>query len=591
MKKYIILSLSLSAFFSLVSCGESFLYKEPQGSISQSALENAQGVDLLVTSTYANFTENGWGATPFNWVFGSVYGGDANKGSDAGDQSVVNEVETYATTTTNGYVNEKWIWVYKGVQRANIALKVLNNVQDIDPEVKKSRLGELKFLRSLYFFEGIKVFGPTSLAWVDETFEDNDPKTYNGTDIWPNVMKDIEEAISNLPETQSQVGRANIWAAKSLKAKMLMQQGKMSDAKPILKEILEKGKTSNGLAYGLEDNMYNNFNTFTDNGKESIFAAQFSMDARNNSNPGFSLNYPHNVPSDPASGKPLAPGGCCGFYQPSYDLVNSYQVDVNGLPYLDNSYRNKPSVSYYDSNAKKFVNRAEIAVDPRLDFAVGRQGIPYKDWGVCFKDGIGIRDMGNGGIFLPKKHVYSKKEMEGSLAQKDIYEGWAPGSALNMQYLSVRDMILLYAECLANDNELAAAMSQVNKIRARAAFEVNLPKFDNGNYAANYVVKQYPASHPAFSDKSVCIEAIRFERRLELAMEGQRWFDLARWGGEYMSSTVNSYVTYEKQWITKFVSASKLTAAKTIFPVPDGQIKDKGNDESGKPYLTQSSVW
>ena len=117
MKKYIILSLSLSAFFSLVSCGESFLYKEPQGSISQSALENAQGVDLLVTSTYANFTENGWGATPFNWVFGSVYGGDANKGSDAGDQSVVNEVETYATTTTNGYVNEKWTWVYKGVQR------------------------------------------------------------------------------------------------------------------------------------------------------------------------------------------------------------------------------------------------------------------------------------------------------------------------------------------------------------------------------------------------------------------------------------------------------------------------------------------
>ena len=583
MKYKYIVALSFLTFMSLGSCGEDFLYKAPQGSIDENALTNANGVDLLVTNTYANLTENDWGASVFNWTFGGMYGGDANKGSDANDQSVLNTMELYTTLASNGYIDQKWRWVYKGVKRANKAIQVMANVTDMPEAVRKSRTGELKFLRALFYFEGIKVFGPF-IPWVDETIAENNPLIHNDKDIYSNVLADIDDAIANLPNTQDTPGRVNVWAAKALKAKILMQKGDMAAAKPILKDVIENGKTSNGLAYGLEDDLDANFSSYTDNGKESIFAVQFSVDTNNNGNVGMSLCYPH--------GGSGAPGGCCGFYQPSNELANSFKVDANGLPLLDNSYRNGDPVSYRnpstEASAPLALNNNQIPVDPRLDFAIGRFGIPYKDWGTP-KNGW-VRDAANGGIYLPKKHVYSKAEEEAGLASGGFSDGWAPGSAMNLQYLSLRDCILLYAECLANDGELSQAMNQVNKIRTRAGLEPNIIKI-NGVPAANYKIATYPTTHAAFTDKATCIKAVRMERKLELAMEGQRWFDLSRWGGEYMAGAVKDYIDFEKKYLAKFATASYLPAAKTMFPIPDVQIQTMGNDESGKPYLTQPAPW
>ncbi len=583
MKYKYIVALSFLTFMSLGSCGEDFLYKAPQGSIDENALTNANGVDLLVTNAYANLTENDWGASVFNWTFGGMYGGDANKGSDANDQSVLNTMELYTTLASNGYIDQKWRWVYKGVKRANKAIQVMANVTDMPEAVRKSRTGELKFLRALFYFEGIKVFGPF-IPWVDEAITENNPLIHNDKDIYSNVLADLDDAITNLPNTQDTPGRVNVWAAKALKAKILMQKGDMAAAKPILKDVIENGKTSNGLAYGLEDDLDANFSSYTDNGKESIFAVQFSVDTNNNGNVGMSLCYPH--------GGSGAPGGCCGFYQPSNELANSFKVDANGLPLLDNSYRNGDPVSYRnpstEASAPLALNNNQIPVDPRLDFAIGRFGIPYKDWGTP-KNGW-VRDAANGGIYLPKKHVYSKAEEEAGLASGGFSDGWAPGSAMNLQYLSLRDCILLYAECLANDGELSQAMNQVNKIRTRAGLEPNIIKI-NGVPAANYKIATYPTTHAAFTDKATCIKAVRMERKLELAMEGQRWFDLSRWGGEYMAGAVKDYIDFEKKYLAKFATASYLPAAKTMFPIPDVQIQTMGNDESGKPYLVQPTPW
>lgn len=583
MKYKYIVALSFLTFMSLGSCGEDFLYKAPQGSVDENALTNANGVDLLVTNAYANLTENDWGASVFNWTFGGMYGGDANKGSDANDQSVLNTMELYTTLASNGYIDQKWRWVYKGVKRVNKATQVMANVTDMPEAIRKSRTGELKFLRALFYFEGIKVFGPF-IPWVDEAITENNPLIHNDKDIYSNVLADLDDAITNLPNTQDTPGRVNVWAAKALKAKVLMQKGDMAAAKPILKDVIENGKTSNGLAYGLEDDLDANFSSYTDNGKESIFAVQFSVDTNNNGNVGMSLCYPH--------GGSGSPGGCCGFYQPSNELANSFKVDANGLPLLDNSYRNGDPVSYRnpstEASAPLALNNNQIPIDPRLDFAIGRFGIPYKDWGTP-KNGW-VRDAANGGIYLPKKHVYSKAEEDAGLASGGFSDGWAPGSAMNLQYLSLRDCILLYAECLANDGELSQAMNQVNKIRTRAGLEPNIIKI-NGVPAANYKIATYPTTHAAFTDKATCIKAVRMERKLELAMEGQRWFDLSRWGGEYMAGAVKDYIDFEKKYLAKFATASYLPAAKTMFPIPDVQIQTMGNDESGKPYLVQPAPW
>lgn len=576
---YLFIFVTAAILFS--SCGEDFLYKAPQGSIDEPALQNETGVNLLTVDAYANLTENGWGATPFNWTFGGMYGGDANKGSDGNDQSVLNEMEMYLTLPTNGYINEKYSWVYKGVKRVNIALQVMGKTETISESVKKSRNGELRFLRALYYFEGIKVFGPY-IPWVDETITDNDPKVHNDIDIYPKVLADLDIAIQDLPATQDAPGRANSWAAKALKAKVLMQKGDLTAAEPILKDVIEHGVTSNGLKYELEDNMSDNFSSYNDNGKESIFAVQFSADY-NNANSGMSLCYPH--------GGAGSPGGCCGFYQPSNELANSFKVDDDGLPLLDNSYRNTPYVTVRNTSTEEgaplSINN-NVAVDPRLDFAIGRFGIPYKDWGLPQNNWV--RDVANGGYFMPKKHVFTKKELDAGLAGGALHDGWAPGSAINLQYLSLRDMILLYAECLANSNKLSEAMGMVNQIRARAAKPVNIIEL-NGQPAANYKISTYPETHLAFSDKETCIKAIRMERKLELAMEGQRWFDLSRWGGTYMSKELGDYVNFEKKFLAKFATASTLSAAKTMFPLPQGQIETMGNDEDGNPYLVQPEPW
>jgi hypothetical protein len=576
MKHYMKTALFASAILGtvLTSCGEDFLYKAPQGSIDSEALANAVGVDLLVVNAYATLLspEHEWGSAIFNWTFGGMYGGDANKGSESNDQSVLNSMEEYNLSPTNGYLNEKWNWVYKGSKRVAEGLKMAEAAEDMDPTLKTTRMGELYFVRAVCYFEGIKVFGPY-IPYVDETLhaEENNPKVKNDKDIYDNVLADVDKAIANLPEKPDAVGRTYKWAAKALKAKILMQRGDLAAAKPILKDVIDNGSTATGKKYALANDLTDNWDTFRDNSSpESIFEIQFSSDGNNNGNQGMSLCYPHNTG---------APGGCCGFYQPSYELANSYKVDANGLPFLNNEYRTSANIA---------VNISQV-VDPRLDFTMGRVGIPYKDYGPTSDGWIRKKDWG--GEFLPKKHVFSKAESDGGYGRGNMSGGWAPGSAMNIQYLSVRDAMLLYAECLANDGDLSAAMGLVNQIRTRAGLDVNIIKNEDGQPAANYKVATYPASHAAFTNKETCIKAVRMERKLELAMEGSRWFDLTRWGGDYMAKQLSDYVDYEKQFLGKFSSASKLEASKVMMPVPQNQIDAMGNDENGQPYLVQPGPW
>ena len=590
-----------SIFFN--SCGEDFLYIAPTGVLDEDALSTSQGAEMLIYACYNQLMNRGtngsnWGANLNNWALGSIYGGDANKGSDITDQSTLNELELYVLLPTQGYINEKYTWIYFASKRVQIALNMLDKIKDMPEPTKDLRRAELYFLRAVFYFEGVKCFGPF-IPYLDETVTDPNPKVYNDKDIWPNIYADIDKAIAGLPDKPAQLGRAYVWAAKMLKAKMLMQQGKLSEAKPILQDVLTNGKTASGLAYGLVDDLTDNWKCDMDNkSKESIFEIQYSNDGNNKGNMGMSLCFPHNG----------GPGGCCGFFQPSFDLVNSFQVDANGLPYLNEEYRDMPSVtilqpatgSVYlkDGNENDATKRIlaltyepdpTLPVDPRLDFAVGRNNFPYKDYGVAMNHWV--REHINGGIFLPKKHVYSADEGKRGLGSSSMSDGWAPGSAMNVQYLSVRDAYLCLAECLADANDLTGAMGYVNKVRERAANPVNIIKHKDGTPAANYKVATYPATHAAFSDKATCIKAIRMERKLELAMEGHRWFDLARWGGQYMSDELYKYVTYEKKYIGKFASAARLSADRTMYPIPQGQIDAMGADENKVNYLQQPKAW
>ena len=564
MKKIRSFILTITMLSVFTSC-EKFLEVNPQGNIDGPALSDADGIDLLVTSAYASLHESTWGGSPNNFLMGSIYGGDANKGSDPGDQPYMNEFENYGVLTNNIFLNEKWIFNYNGVKRANHTINMINSIEGIDEEFANKRLGEMRFLRALFYFELRRVFKNVPFVDIDTEAKENNPKVKNDTEILPMIKEDLELAISLLPDVQDAVGRANKWAAKSLLAKVMMFEGQFSDVTPLLKDIIDNGVNAGGVKYQLVEKYSDNFNISTENNSETVFSIQHSVDAGDaNANPGHGANSLYGGALN---------GGGYGFYQPSYSFVNSFQVDANGLPKLDGSYMDNviPGVDIQEASDINDADRT-IPVDPRLDHSVGRRGIPYYDWGM--PQNTWVRNPSYAGPFMPKKNLHRKSDSHYVVR----------GSALNTDLIRFADVLLWYAEALAETGRYTEAAEYVNLVRRRAAND--LVMFE-GQPAANYKVGEYPLSY--FDDKAKALKAIRFERKLEFGMEGIRFFDLQRWGFDVAKAEIDWYLQKEKQHLGKFATVPLFTEYKMYFAIPEAQILSMDKAEDGQPYLQQNT--
>ena len=551
----------ISAIFTLYACKKSFLEKAPLGTLDEATLANKAGAEGLLIGAYSQL--NGFGgagggfySTPSNWAFGGVASDDAYKGSDAGDQSVEsNPIENYTVTSTNGPVASKWAAVYDGIVRCNSAIRIITKATDLTEADKKSLLGQARFLRGLYHFEVKKVFN--MVPYVDESISYGAGNYFvpNTADIWPNIVADFKFAADNLPATFSQAGRANKWAAKAYLGKALIFQKKFAEAKPIFDDVIANGVNTKGVKYALVAKFSDNFNAETENNSESIFQVQYSVNDGSNANKsawGDVLNFPYN------NGSNDMPGGCCGFYQPTQNLVNAYKVDATtGLPLLttfnDMSVKSDQGLKSTDP----FVPET-APLDSRLDWTVGRRGIPYLDWGT-HPGQKWVRDQSNGGPYSPIKNVYYKKQ-EKNLTDASF---WTNGVVAN-NYSMIRyaDVLLWAAECEVEVGTLEKARELVNIVRARAA---NPAGWVQGS-PANYKVGLYTS----FSSQPIARDAVRFERRLEFAMEGHRFFDLVRWG--IAASTLNAYVAKEKTLRSYLQTAVFTTGKNEYFPIPQGEI-------------------
>lgn len=541
------------------SCSNDFLETSQQGQLTEDQVASPEGVEALLIGAYAmldgNLYGTNWEASGANWVYGSVGSDDAAKGSDPADQALINPIERYEADATNNYFNVKWRAVYEGVARANNTLKVLALVEEIDEETRTRITAEARFLRGHYHFEAKKMWN--MVPYLDETivYGEGEFNVGNTTDIWPMIEADFDYAYQNLPSDGLAAGRANKWAAASYLAKAYMFQSKFSDALPLLKTIIDEGETPLGIKYALFDQYHKNFNAEFKNGSESVFAIQASVNDGGggaNSNFDLVLNFPHGAG---------APGGCCGFFQPTYDLVNAHRTDADGLPMPD-TYRSAPLKN--DQGLASTANFTPDAgnIDPRLDWSVGRRGIPYLDWGP-HPGRNWIREQAYGGPFSPKKNVYYQSQ-QGSLTDVSF---WTPGlTAINYNIIRFADVILWAAEAAAETGDLSAARDYVNMVRNRAANPAGFVKDEGGNLAANYVINPYPG----FGSEAEAIEAVRFERRLELAMEGHRRFDLVRWG--IAAPVLNSFLDYEDNF-RQYLEGADFEAGKDdYFPIPQRQI-------------------
>ncbi|GAB3335510.1 RagB/SusD family nutrient uptake outer membrane protein [Larkinella ripae] len=551
------------------ACKDSFLEIPATGQVSVSQLTSKKGLEGALIAVYGqiNGRDNRM-ASPSNWVWGSIRGGDANKGTDPGDFQTINPIQRFEYLTTGDVIFDKWRGNYEGIARANNVLKLLATPGPDVTDADKKRIGaEARFLRGHYYFELKRAFN--MVPYVDETMDYGTgiEKVKNDKDIYPQIEADLKAAYDNLPETQDAVGRANKWAAAAYLAKVYMYEKKYTEAKALFDLIVANGKTSNGKKYGLVPKYADYFKASNDNNEESVFAVQAAANTGsvNNANPEFDLNYPYNT-------GPNGPGNCCGFFAPSFEMGNSYRTNANGLPLLDGSYNQAANEVKTDQGVQSKTAFTPDAgnLDPRIDHVIGRRGIPFLDW-IDHPGFDWIRNQANAGPYSPKKFAYYKSDV-GSLQDNST---WTPGyTALNFPVIRYADVLLMAAEAEIEVGSLTKARDYTNLVRTRAANPAGFV-MKAGAPAAKYVINVYPATN--FADKATARTTVYFERKLELSLEGHRFYDLVRWG--LADKEVNAYLNYEGKKLINALGGAKFTPNKNEFlPIPQDQIDLLGAD-------------
>jgi hypothetical protein len=566
------------------------LQQPPLGSVSEELVANKNGVNSLLIGSYAalygmqgdNQSLGGgeaWQGSPSNWVFGSIAGGDASKGSDGSDQPAIDPIANFYSDPNNAYYNGKWKALYEGVSRTNNVLKFLAKATDITPEEGKIIAGQARFLRAHFYFEIKKLWN--NAPWIDETTTDfNQPVS---TDLWAKITADFKFAYENLPGTQSQIGRVNKWAAGAYLAKSYLYQKKYAEAKALFDVVIPSGVTSGGKKYDLNASFEDNFMPSKENNPEEVFTIQMAANADpsgpTSGNNGDMLNFPY-------GGSPF---GCCGFFQPSIDLVNRFRTnEVTGLPYLSN-YNDYAVKNDMGIGGGTEFTPDQGTLDPRIDWTAGRRGVPYLDWG-NYPGASWIRDQSYGGPYGPKKNIYWQK----TAATDADKTTWAPGSAINYLVIRFADVLLQAAECEAQAGSLTTAQQYVNRVRARAANKAGwVYKYKDETKplegfseipAANYKISEYPAGNFASQGQAYALSAIYYERKIELAMEGHRFFDLVRWG--LAEKELNAYFNFQGKLTSDVRRGKFITGRNEYYPIPQRQIDLSMS--SGTKVLTQN---
>ncbi len=535
--KYVMVGATL-ALTVLGSCSKDFLEEVTYGEVSPTEMTKAENVEKAIISAYSvlngqiDGASNAYNSPASNWSFGDVVSDDCYKGGGGtGDQNQIHQMELYNTTPATYDVERKWMALYEGVKRTNEAMKLLNASEDFDANLKTQRTAELRFLRGHYYFELKKIYG--QIPYVDETAETvsdyaRSNTEFTSSEIWAKIEADFQAAYEALPSSQDEVGRPTNLAAMAYLAKTYLFQEKWQAAYDATTLVM-------GGNYALMDDFQSVFLPENDNGTEVIFAVQYSV------NDGQSSNYNGSI-----GDRLTAPGGPFysqyGFHRPSQNLVNAFKTDASGLPANDN----------VDITETDFV-------DPRLDITIGRPGIPYKDLDILY-DASWARDLATYGPYGPKKRILSANSPYHTII-------WPYVDALNYYIIRYAEVLLWRAEAAVELGNLEEARTLVNQVRERAANSQYVQTLDGSGDAANYNIGTYDT---VWTDPTDAMDKVRMESRLELAMEGHRFFNLVRWG--IAKDVIDDYLQVEKTRRSHLTNAVFTQGKNEYWPIPQEYI-------------------
>lgn len=560
MKKILYSVLTVLALVGTTSCSDFLDDQKPQGVLDSDMVKDPSNVDNLVISAYAVFTTAEDINSSFSmWNF-DVRSDDAYKGGNGtSDGDVFHQLEIeQGVLTTNWNINDMWVRLYNCISRVNSAISVLETTSD-SYQLKAQRLGEMKFLRAYAHFLLKRLYKNIPFI-MDANLKQEDYNTLSNTEFnndegWQQIINDVEYAYSVLPVKQTDKGRPSKAAAAAFLTKAYLYKAyrqdnpKTNEVTTINREdLLKVIEYSNPDIYSaggfdLEPDFHNNFRPETqyENGVESIWAMQYSI---NDGTKYGNLNWSYGliVPNIPG----VTDGGC-DFYKPSQNLVNAYRTDADGHPFID-TFNNKD----YDLTQD---------ADPRLFLTVGLTGLPYEFNSKYMMDASATWSRSNG---LYGYYVTLKQNVDPDCGYLVKGSWW--GTPMNRIVFRYADVLLERAEAYAQLNETGEAIKLVNEIRKRAKQSTGMI----ANYPSDYGVKFNISTYNGTYSQEDALKIVKMERRLEMGMESERFFDLVRWGEA--EKVLNKYFAEETNNCSIYGDAHFTADKNEYLPIPFSQV-------------------
>ncbi|APS40546.1 glycan metabolism protein RagB [Salegentibacter sp. T436] len=550
---------------SLTSCEKDFLEVNPKAVLTEDQLQKPEQLDGFVTAAYA-FMPRSHAFETYNPFIASLRSDDAYKGGGGlNDQTPWYQMEVFTLVNASvGNNDNAWYRAYQGISRTNTAIRAIQNVDEEQYPQKQERLAEMRFIRGWIHFKMKRRW--KWIPYIDESataeeipqISNRSENMPNDLPLWEKIAEDFQFAAENLPPTQEEVGRANQFAAKAYLAKTLLWMAypqdenhqvtgvdteKLSEALIHINDIIESG------IYNLSSDFAHNFMLEYDNASpESIWELQFTIDdgtPRGNLNEGNGLTAPWWNPYF----------SCCDFHKASYNIVNAFQVDENGIPRFEDFNESELEGNYeeyFDNNS----------FDPRLGHTVAIPGFPWKYQEIPF-DSTASRDPGIYG------YMNSMKENVRTDSPGLWDEFWMFNSK-NQIEIRYAEVLLWKSEILIQLGQHQDALPIINELRERASNSVEKLKLPDGSFPAHYRVEPYVDGVNINWNAETAWDALVWENRLELAMEGRRFFDLVRWG--IAEEVMNEYFEEESQR-RPWLEVGRFTSGRDEYlPIPQEQM-------------------
>ena len=528
------------ATLSLSSCND-WLTEETPGTTKVSEFfTSLSTAEAVVNAAYVPMTWE-FGTTYYpEWYFGDIVSDDALKGGqDINDGADLRELENFKANSDNeillGYYRAQW----QGIQRANLAIDEIPTTRietegteaDKQAKYRDRYLGEAYFLRGYYYFRLARMFGGMPLIdYVIKSSNQWAQKRATMDETLNFVIDDFKRAENLLWEkdkySNEELGRATKGAAQAMllkanlyRADYLRNAGNETEAQKYFAEAAKWGKeVINSRQYSLWPNYLDNFRLANENGRESVFEIQYTEEATSDyGGEGYTRGTMTTILQRSRSSAFGEAGW--GYDRPTQNLYNEYEAG--------DARRDETILIPTDKQIET----------PAQEIYCGDRMLNRKY--AMYNDGT------NGGIY------------------KLAHATRSPKNNIQIRYA---DVLLMYAEACCESGDLPSAKSALKEVRDR----VGLSQFP---YTA--VIQGQTVT---FNDNQDDLrKAIRHERRVELAMEGHRWFDITRWG--IAKETMDTYMAGETEEAKELYGTFQ-KGKHELFPIPSKEIDLSGIEQN-----------